>query len=245
MQHVKSAIRVISVLEYFDDVQEPRTLTEIARDLDMPMSSCIALLRSLEAIDYMIFEPPSKKYLPTMRVQQLGAWLNDYIFSSGTVRKIAESVAQKTGETVIIATMNGIEVQYILRIQSQHPLPYSPVTGSRRPLLKARAGLVLLAQQNDDFIEKMVLRVNSKAGKKGERFKVETVMAEIEEIRKQGYAYAKNRIVEGAGMIALSIPLSDGRPALALGVGAPTDRLENRVQEIVEIAQDVIGKHCP
>ena len=164
MKNVKSAVRVFSILEYFDDVREPRTLTEISRDLDMPMSSCIALLRSLESIDYMTFSPLTKKYLPSGRLQQLGSWLDDFIFSSGTIEKIAESVAKKTGETVIIATMNGLHAQYILRIQSEHPLPYSPVTGSRRPLLKSCAGLVLLAQQKDEFIDRIIIRVNGRAG---------------------------------------------------------------------------------
>ncbi len=242
MKNVKSAVRVFAVLEYFDDVREPRTLTEISRDLGMPMSSCIALLRSLESIDYMTFSPLTKKYLPSGRVQQLGSWLDDFIFSSGTIEKIAETVAKKTGETVIIATMNGLHAQYILRIQSQHPLPYSPVTGSRRPLLKSCAGLVLLAQQDDEFIDRVIIRVNGKAGANGERYDRDDIVARIKEIRATGYAFATNRIVEGAGMVAVSIPPIDGRPTLALGVGAPVNRLVDRVEEIVEIASETIAE---
>ncbi len=240
MKNVKSAVRVFSILEYFDDVREPRTLSEISRDLDMPMSSCIALLRSLESIDYMTFSPLTKKYLPSGRLQQLGSWLDDFIFSSGTIEKIAESVAKKTGETVIIATMNGLHAQYILRIQSDHPLPYSPVTGSRRPLLKSCAGLVLLAQQNDEFIDRIINRVNGSSGANGERYNRDDIKARIEKIRSSGYAFATNQITEGAGMVAVSVPTIDGQPTLALGVGAPVNRLVGRVEEIVEIASETI-----
>ncbi len=243
MQKVKSAVRVFLVLEYFDDVKEPRTLTEISRDLKMPMSSCIALLRSLESVDYMTFDPLTKKYLPSVRVQQLGSWLNDYIFASGNIKSIAEAVAKETGESTVIATMNGNEAQYILQVQTEHPLPYAPSIGVRRSLLNSSVGLVLLAPQSDDFIERMVLRVNSKAGKKGTRYTYESVMEEINQIRRDRYVYAANRIVEGAGMVAVAIPPLDGRPALALGVGAPINRLEHRIEEVVKIAQREIKKH--
>ena len=49
---VKSAARVLAILEYFDDLQRPSTVTEIAEELTYPQSSTSALLRSLVSMGY-------------------------------------------------------------------------------------------------------------------------------------------------------------------------------------------------
>jgi IclR family KDG regulon transcriptional repressor len=50
---VKSAARVLSIFEYFERMRVPRTLSEISQDLEYPISSALALLRSVQAMGYM------------------------------------------------------------------------------------------------------------------------------------------------------------------------------------------------
>ena len=69
---VKSARRVLEIFELFAEVQQSLTLTEIARRLNYPAPSALALLKSLQALDYMAFDPAGKTYSPTMRVAMLG-----------------------------------------------------------------------------------------------------------------------------------------------------------------------------
>ena len=50
---VKSAIRRLEILEYFDEVQQPLNNVAVATALDYPQSSTAALLRSPSIMGYL------------------------------------------------------------------------------------------------------------------------------------------------------------------------------------------------
>ena len=50
---VKSAHRVLRIFEYFDEIERPAAMTEIARRLNYPPSSTSALLKSLVELGYL------------------------------------------------------------------------------------------------------------------------------------------------------------------------------------------------
>ena len=50
---VKTALRVIEIIELFAKETQPLSLTEIARAIDVPVSSYLALLRTLMQLGYL------------------------------------------------------------------------------------------------------------------------------------------------------------------------------------------------
>ena len=59
---VKSAARVIHVLEYFDDVRRAVSVSEIAEHHDWPVSSTSVLMRSLVTLGYLDYEAGTRTY---------------------------------------------------------------------------------------------------------------------------------------------------------------------------------------
>ncbi|SUW01020.1 transcriptional regulator [Bordetella pertussis] len=51
---VKSAVRVIQILEYFDTVRREAGVLEISRALGFPASSTAGILRSLQRLSYLV-----------------------------------------------------------------------------------------------------------------------------------------------------------------------------------------------
>ena len=72
---VKSAIRVLEILEYFDRRHSEATVTDIARELKYPQSSTSILLQNLTGLGYLQRGSTGKTYVPTTRVTLLGSWL--------------------------------------------------------------------------------------------------------------------------------------------------------------------------
>ena len=62
---VKSAIRTLEILEYFDEVQQPLNIVAVATALDYPQSSTAALLRSLTTMGYLHYNSRKLTYVPT------------------------------------------------------------------------------------------------------------------------------------------------------------------------------------
>ena len=63
---VKSAERVLKILEFFDDIQARATVMDIADTLGLPQSSTSSLLKSLVTLGYLEYEPTNRTYLPAL-----------------------------------------------------------------------------------------------------------------------------------------------------------------------------------
>ena len=68
---VKSAVRVLEVLELFDRLQREASVGEIARELGYPVSSTSMLLGNLLERGYLRHGPDQRSYFPTPRVTLL------------------------------------------------------------------------------------------------------------------------------------------------------------------------------
>ena len=111
---VKSAARVLQILEFFDEIQRDARVAEIAERLSFPQSSTSILLRSLVDLGYMDYLPDSRSFLPSPRVTLLGTWLDKGPVRNGSLIRMLEEISRATGDTVIIAARNGVYSQYFM-----------------------------------------------------------------------------------------------------------------------------------
>lgn len=123
---VKSATRVIEVLEFFRDHREPRSLKQLTEALGYPQSSTTVLLKSLVTLGYINYDRVRRVYFPTLRVASLGDWISQALLGQGRLLEAMRDVHNGTGETVSIAVQNDVYMQYIRVIQASHPLRFYP-----------------------------------------------------------------------------------------------------------------------
>ncbi|MEP9355752.1 IclR family transcriptional regulator [Xanthobacter sp. KR7-65] len=236
---VKSARRVIEILELFDRFQEPLSLTELSNHLGYPPSSTLALLKSLQTLDYVSFDPAEKKYCPTMRVAMLGEWVQGQLFKDGAIIALMTQLQEEVGETIMLAVQNDIYAQYIHTVQSRELLRYYLKPGLLRPICRSAVGLALLSMQTNDRIRKLVKRIEARSGNPTDIVPFEVVLAEVERVRSRGYAYS-DQITERVSAVAIPLPAKGSQPPMALGVGGPTHRLEPRVEKVVALMNRLV-----
>ena len=119
MALVKSAGRVLQILELFDEIQREARVCEIAEHLNFPQSSTSALLKSLTRLGYIDYDPAERTFLPTPRVTLLGSWLDKGPVRDGSLVRMLEHLSEATGDTVILAARNAIFSQYIRVLQAR------------------------------------------------------------------------------------------------------------------------------
>ena len=241
---VKSAGRALQILELFDVLQRNSTVTEIAELLGYPQSSTSVLLRSLTVMGYLDYDVNDRSYITSSKVALLGHWPSSHIVGDGQLTNFMRRVNERTGQAVVLAVRNGLNAQYIHVIQATEALRLFVVKGSYRSLIKSGTGFALIADYSDSEITKLAIRINSERGDDTEAVPLKELLQEIEKVRARGFALTIDAVTRGGGMLAMRLPssLSDGsrRPS-AIGIGAASSVLTNRLDELVGVLREELA----
>jgi DNA-binding IclR family transcriptional regulator len=238
---VKSAGRVLEILEYFDDVQQPATVMEVADTLGYPQSSTSALLRSLVALGYLDYDRYKRTYVTSHRVALLGSWVNSDFISEGSVISLMKELSELTGDTIILAMRNGLYVQYIHVIQATSAARLHVTLGTTRPLAASGTGFAMLSTLTDHEIRRVVMRINADTEDGKPLIKLADVMEHVAHSRKEGYAFSCDMVTRGGGVIAAPLPGPLGSPALVIGIGGISEVMRSREAELAGMLTGCIG----
>lgn len=240
---VKSAARTLEILEYFDEVRQPLTVVGVAMGLGYPQSSTAALLRSLTAMGYLRYDTKKRTYMPTERVPFLGNWIEPRLFEQGALPRLMHAIGRRTGQLVVLAARNGDMAQYIHILNEPSAVAHHLRIGQKRSLAASGVGQVLLSSMNDKDVRRLYHRMNAYAQSSEEKINIGELLEQLALIRRRGYTFSRNRVVDGYGVIAVSIPKSSSSQPLALGVGGHCEILETREAGIVGAIYDELETH--
>ncbi len=225
---VKSADRVMAVLDLIG-TQGSLTFTEISVALKLPKSSAHALLRTMEQRHYLCHDPASSSYRLGSRIWVLARSRHELEDLRALVKPLMNELVERTGETVQLAILEGLSAVYLDLAESPHPVKLTSRAGARLPAHTSAIGKALLAEFNDDEIERRL------AGAELERLTEHTITepaaltAELASIRRRGYSLDDEEFALGLRCIAMPIRDSDGHAVAALSVSMPTPRYNRAV----------------
>jgi len=237
---VKSAGRVLEIFEFFAHRHAPATVTEVAAALGFPVSSTSVLLKSLLSLGYLEYAPRARDYQPTIRFAVLGTWIFDRFFAEEDgIPGLMDALQAETGETIVLAMQHGEYVDYIRILQSIRPVRFHIKPGSRRPIFLPAAGKVLLAQQSDAEVSRLLRRVN--AGRGAVPVVVAPLLAELAQIRAQGHARSEGAVVPDTMMLSMALPVTEGHRPLAVAVSGPLARMRRGRSATLRLMREKIA----
>jgi DNA-binding IclR family transcriptional regulator len=243
---VKSAGRVVQILEYFDEIQRPANVVEISEMLKLPQSSTSALLRSLVAMGYLYFDRMARTYLPSCRVALLGNWVNSPLFMGGVALRCMEELQQKTGDAIVLAIRNGVWAQYIHVLQATSMARLQVTRGALRPIAASGTGYALLSTLPDTEVKKIAHRINAEARTGTTRpVNTEELLQAIAEVRRTGYAFTTDLVTPGGAVLAMPLPVTDGGRALVIGLGGISEVQKKRRAELIATMRETLAAHFP
>lgn len=240
---VKSAIRVLEVLEFFDRLQRPGTVVEIARGLGYPVSSTSILLGNLLELGYLQRAPDLRGYLPTARVTLLGAWMEPLFTPSGKVLRMMAEVGEQTGETVLLAVPIRDQAQYLHVVPGSTTRRMHIGSGTMRPLLGSGVGRLLLSAMPEEKVRNVVLRHNSGPDAFNQRISLAALQRDFAAIRSRGYHYTLRGATPGAASLGVLLPMEFSGLPLAMGLGAWAREMRNRHKEYAGIILSAVERH--
>lgn len=227
---VKSARRVMQIFQLFAERREALPLASISKRLDLPKSSCFALLKTLEASGYLYRMHHSADYYPTRRIFDEARLFVDSDPLLSNLRPVLQSLCNETGETVFLATRIGHLSHYLEVVQSGQTLRYAATVGEKRPLHIGAAGQALLAALDDVTLDALLDELIF------EQFAPTTVTDKaryrrlIERGRQRGWFVSIGGYQSDVASVGQTAWING--EAYAIVVGAPTQRIKGNEEAI-------------
>jgi DNA-binding IclR family transcriptional regulator len=229
---VKSAERVIKILELFSDLRAGATVVDIAERLGMPQSSTSALLRSLHALGYLAYDAHDRTYSPTWRVALLGHWIDPQLVRPGPVIEMVNDLIDRTGLDAFLAVRNRLHSQVTYFNYAPLPISYVP-PGSGHFLIGCASGHALMCDHSDVEIARLVVATNAQLDPGETPASPRAVIERIAQVRADGYAAGRSarsdaRSGDANLTVAVQLPSTLREPmVLALCTRTDTDGSRN------------------
>jgi IclR family transcriptional regulator, KDG regulon repressor len=233
---IKSAHRVLEILEYFDQDRRHATVMDMSRTLCYPQSSTSELLRCLTRLGYLHYNRFRRTYSPTARVALLGAWVKPALFRGGPVLSAIDRVADLIGETVILSTASNYVVQHLHVIHGQGADSIDAHVGDTLSLLHSPQGKLLLSSYQNDHIRSAIHRLNAEETDLSRHVRYADVVEELAGLREKGWLITEEP--EGHGCIAVLLPARRGMDRLVISVLAAPEVIARRAGEIISALLD-------
>ena len=144
MSAVKSSLRTLLIFELFAQRQCPLTLAQIAQALEMPKSSCLALLTTLGERGYLYRYGADGGYYPTRRWLHQANRVAEHDPIAHYVRASLERLRDAFGETALGAMLAGDQSTYLDVVESTELVRFTARPGDVKPLDVSASGRALL-----------------------------------------------------------------------------------------------------
>lgn len=233
---VKSAVRVLDILEHVSRSEDGCTHTEIATALTIPRSSLTALLRDLVQSSYLALDEATSRYTVGPQVLHLSS---GYMRNLSIVRlgqPILLELFREVNEYTSLSLPRETEVIKVCEYAISDPRAYAIQIGESGPMHALAAGKAILAHyppaQQKRLLERMELKAYTNKTIRSRK----VLAAELRGIRAGAIAYTREEYLPGMIGMGVSVFNHQDKVAAAIGVTTPAVRFTARHERKVERA---------
>lgn len=226
----QSGEKLLNVLEFIILKGEPQRLQDIADALEMNKTTALRFVKTLVNTGYIDQDPETSKYGVTYKICVLANHVNLYT----ELRKIAhpylEQLSQIFGESVSMAVEDKMSSVYVdvIRWSSQSLVAVQKI-GNAAPMHCTGNGKILLLNYSDEDLERLVRVKGLTKYTEHTLTTKEALKAELDIIRKRGYAYDEQERELGARCLALPIYGDNGKVIAGISVTGPQNRMTDDI----------------
>ncbi|WP_411842869.1 IclR family transcriptional regulator [Salinicoccus sp. HZC-1] len=230
---VKSAERVLDVIDYLTLTDEGATLMELSKKLEIPKSSMSQLLGTMLRKDYLI-KTNGNIYKLGHKLITAGnkARISNDIFSSSI--SILKETVSKTGETVFLAIRSSEEIIYLAKIDSEDSARTTAQPGMRKPLHCTGLGKAFLSFEDEDVRAELLASISldyHTSHTITDRSKLEKVTSAF---RAQGFAIDDEENDLGVYCISAPVYGDQGNMIAAISCAGSKARMLKKRQSVIE-----------
>lgn len=218
----RTIVKVFSLMELLAMSEQPMGVSAIAQQLELQKSNVHRLLQTLKALGYVQQHASTSRYSLTLKTWEFGM----KVAGRNAIKRVAlpfmRMLHQQHPEHIHLSVLVGSDILYLESISAAFPIRAATAAGGRIPAIFPASGKALLAHSPvaRDIVAELI-RTHPQA----EGLDLETVMAELHEIARRGYATSINGWRVNVNSVSAPILVSDGSAVAAVGISGPTERM--------------------
>lgn len=237
---MKGAARVLDLMEAFGGRCIPMSLTEIAQEIAVPISSCHSLVKTLHQRGYIYRLDSPKRFYPTRRLTELAERIARGDQPLRRIVAVTEELSAATGETAIIGKLQDDSALYLDVVDGTHTIRYAASPGDQRPAHTSAIGKAVLSLLGRKEFEAALDRMTLVAVTPSTITDRPSLESDIAEGRERGYFLSRGETVEDVMGIAVAVKF--GGEAYAIGIAGPLLRLDAMRETYVQSLDDLRDK---
>lgn len=228
-EFLESLANGLQVLNIFSGGVHALTMQETAEKLGITRAAARRLLLTLTKLGYL--QQLDRHFSLTPKVLDLGFTYFSSLNLPDLIRPVMKEVVEATGETCSLGVLDGPDVVFVAREESNKLLKLDLKIGSRLPAYAHSLGQCLLSQLDktalEDYLATTTLRTlaSQTVTSRG------ALKKHLNQVRHQGYSISVNELVDGFAGVSVPIAVPYGTAVAGLGVAMV---LGNRTRQDLE-----------
>jgi len=238
------------LFEAFAELGRPASLSELARHLRIPVSSCFGLLRALEKRNYVYPVKSRGTYYPTKRLLQVARAIAANDLLSTRVSHVLEELRNTSGETVILAKRRDLHVLYLDVYESSYDIRYVAQVGILRDLHVGSMGKAILGMMSKGERAKILARLPYTRLTPKTLTTAKALEADI--VAGQARGWYRNFGESVSDLSAIARPIKVDGEVYAVGIIGPKMRIESdcelrtaQLEKACKAISDPVGRVRP
>lgn len=216
---MRSLERAIDVLELLEASRTPLRLSEVARRAGLHVATTQRILAVLEARGRVEQDASGYRTGVSMLFGAHAYLATNPVAVAAPL--ILQQLVAATDLTASVFVRAGDSRAIVARVEGRNPLRYVLPVGERLPL-HLGAGKVIAAHMEPDELDELLAGVGELVRANGQRLSPEDFRAELDMIRRQGWAESVDERVIGAASIAAPVVDGKGKCSIAVQIAGPS-----------------------
>ena len=221
---VQSVRRALSILEMLADQGGEMGVTELGRHLGVHKATASRLLATLAEHGLVERNPLTDKYRLGIGVVRLAAATVGRLDLVQQARPVLEQLAERTGETVNLAILDGEWAVNIDQVTGASAVVSVSWVGKRTPLHATSSGKVLLAHAPAEVRERVLSGPLPRLTRRT-IVDPDTLRRQLAEAVARGYAFTVEELEVGLNAVAAPVRQAGGAVVGAISVSGPAYRV--------------------
>jgi len=217
--------RALLLLELIAKAEEPPTLNELMTAIKLPKATTHRFVTLLEKLGFAQRTLDGKRYEVGHRLSALALETMRHSFQLAPRRAILTRLVREIGETCNITVLDGAELIYLDRVESDWPLQIRLSIGSRVPLHCTASGKLFLSLAPASLRKTLLQALPLTQHTPHTIVDLATLEAELDKIRDCKIATDNEEFIEGMTAAAVPVMDSKGHICATVAVHGPTARL--------------------
>jgi DNA-binding IclR family transcriptional regulator len=217
--------KALGLLVLLGDEPRGASAAELSRRAELPFSTTYRLLGSLTRDGFVDYEPDGRRYRLGLRVFQLGQRVSNHHGFAGTALPVLRRVTEETGEATILSVRDGDHHLTVNKVDGPQTFRVTSDPGHLGALHTTSVGKALVAFADDAVRTRLLdgLELDSLT-----EFSItdrDAFRAEIELVRRRGYATMDEENELGMRAVAVPVFNSQGHAFASLATAVPVFRM--------------------